>query len=46
MFRPDVFDAATGNNGLPEAPDPIGLRFGPAFDALDLKAYVDALMRG
>jgi len=46
VFRPDVFDAATGNNALPEAPDPIGLRFGPAFDALDLKAYVDALMRG
>jgi ABC-type nitrate/sulfonate/bicarbonate transport system substrate-binding protein len=46
VFRPDVFDAATGNNALPEAPDPIGLRFGPAFDASDLKGYVDALMTG
>ena len=46
VFCPDVFDAATGNNALPQAPDPIGLRFGPAFDASDLKAYIDALMRG
>jgi ABC-type nitrate/sulfonate/bicarbonate transport system substrate-binding protein len=46
VFRPDVFDAATGNNALPEAHDPIGLKFGPAFDSSDLKGYVDALMRG
>jgi two-component system, oxyanion-binding sensor len=46
VFRPDIFDAATGNNALPEALDPIGLRYGPAFDASDLKAYVDALTRG
>jgi len=46
VFRPDVFNAATGNNALPESVDPIGLRFGPAFDASDLKAYIDALMRG
>ena len=46
VFRPDVFDAATGNNALPEAQDPIGLHFGPAFDASDLKGYIDALMRG
>ena len=46
VFRPDVFDAATGNNALPEAVDPIGLRFGPAFDAANLKAYADALTRG
>ena len=46
VFRPDVFDAATGNNAPPQAHDPIGLRFGPPFDAADLKAYVDALMRG
>lgn len=45
VFRPDVFDAAPGNNALPEAQDPIGLHFGPAFDASDLKAYVDALAR-
>jgi NitT/TauT family transport system ATP-binding protein len=45
VFRPDVFDAATGNNALPEAHDPIGLRFGPAFDASDLKGYIEALMR-
>jgi NitT/TauT family transport system ATP-binding protein len=46
VFRPDVFDAATGNNAMPEAHDPIGLRFGPAFDSSDLKAYIDAVMRG
>jgi two-component system, oxyanion-binding sensor len=45
VFRPDVFDAATGNNALPEAHDPIGLRFGPAFDSADLKGYIDALKR-
>ena len=45
VFRPDVFDAATGNNALPEAHDPIGLRFGPAFNSTDLKGYIDALMR-
>jgi len=46
VFRPDVFDAATGNNALPEVQDPIGLHFGPAFDASDLKGYIDALARG
>jgi NitT/TauT family transport system ATP-binding protein len=46
VFRPDVFDAATGNNAMPDRHDPIGLRFGPAFDASDLKGYIDALMRG
>ncbi len=45
VFRPDVFDAATGNNALPEAADPIGLKFGPAFDSQDLQAYVEALTR-
>ena len=43
VFRPDIFDAATGNNALPESADPIGLKFGPAFDSGDLQAYVDAL---
>ena len=38
VFRPDLFDAATGNNALPETPDPIGLKFGPAFDSGDLQA--------
>ena len=46
VFRPDVFDSATGNNAPPQAHDPIGLRFGPAFDSADLKAYIDALRRG
>ncbi|HET7083154.1 MAG TPA: CmpA/NrtA family ABC transporter substrate-binding protein [Rhizomicrobium sp.] len=45
VFRPDLFDAATGNNALPETPDPIGLKFGPAFDASDLQGYLDALKR-
>jgi NitT/TauT family transport system ATP-binding protein len=45
VFRPDIFDAATGNNALPETRDPIGLKFGPAFDAENLQAYVDALTR-
>jgi hypothetical protein len=43
VFRPDLFDAATGNNALPESADPIGLKFGPAFDSENLQAYVDAL---
>ena len=43
VFRPDIFDAATGNNALPESADPIGLKFGPAFDSEKLQAYVDAL---
>jgi len=43
VFRPEIFDAATGNNAVPEAVDPIGLKFGPAFDSTDLQAYVDAL---
>jgi NitT/TauT family transport system ATP-binding protein len=43
VFRPDIFDAATGNNALPESADPIGLKFGPAFDSGNLQAYVDAL---
>ncbi len=46
VFRPDIFDAATGNNALPETADPIGLKFGPAFDAGRLQAYVDTLMQG
>jgi len=45
VFRTDMFDAATGNNAPHEAPDPIGLKFGPAFDAWDLPAYVSALER-
>lgn len=45
VFRPDVFDAATGNNAQPDARDPIGLRFGPAFDASDLKGYIEAVTR-
>jgi NitT/TauT family transport system ATP-binding protein len=45
VFRPDIFDAATGNNALPESADPIGLKFGPAFDSQDLQGYVDALTR-
>jgi NitT/TauT family transport system ATP-binding protein len=43
VFRPDLFDAATGNNALPESADPIGLKFGPTFDSDNLQAYVDAL---
>ena len=43
VFRPELFDAATGNNALPESADPIGLKFGPAFDSGNLQAYVDAL---
>jgi len=46
VFRPDVFDAATGNNAVPETQDPIGLKFGPAFDSANLKAYIDAVTRG
>ncbi len=46
VFRPDLFNVATGNNALLDSVDPIGLHFGPAFDAADLQAYVDALMRG
>jgi len=45
VFRTDMFDAATGNNAPHEVPDPIGLKFGPAFDAWDLPAYVSALER-
>jgi len=45
VFRPDVFDTATGNNAPPEAHDPIGLRFGPAFDSANLTGYIDALTR-
>ncbi|MEO8300302.1 MAG: CmpA/NrtA family ABC transporter substrate-binding protein [Rhizomicrobium sp.] len=45
VFRPDVFDAATGNNAQPDARDPIGLHFGPAFDASDLTGYIEALTR-
>lgn len=43
VFRPDIFDSATGNNQLPELYDPIELKFGPAFDAEDLQGYVRAL---
>jgi two-component system, oxyanion-binding sensor len=43
VFRPDIFDAATGNNQLPEPRDPIELKFGPVFDADDLQGYVRAL---
>jgi len=43
VFRPDLFDAATGNNALPESQDPIGLKFGPAFDSNNLQGYIDAL---
>ena len=46
VFRPEIFDAATGNNAVPEAADPIGLKFGPAFDSQNLQAYVDALTPG
>lgn len=42
VFRPDLFDAATGNNAVPESHDPIGLKFGPAFDPDDLQGYIDA----
>jgi len=43
VFRPDLFDTATGNNALPESQDPIGLKFGPAFDSNNLQGYIDAL---
>jgi len=43
VFRPDIFDAATGNNQLPETGDPIALKYGPAFDANDLAGYVKAI---
>jgi len=43
VFRPDLYDAATGNNALPESQDPIGLKFGPAFDSNNLQGYIDAL---
>jgi NitT/TauT family transport system ATP-binding protein len=46
VFRPDLFDAATGNNAPPESSDPIGLKFGPAFDSDRLQAYLDALKPG
>jgi NitT/TauT family transport system ATP-binding protein len=46
VFRPDLFDAATGNNAPPDGRDPIGLHFGPAFDASDLAGYIAALARG
>jgi ABC-type nitrate/sulfonate/bicarbonate transport system substrate-binding protein len=43
VFRPDIFDAATGNNQLPEISDPIELKYGPAFDASDLPGYIKAI---
>jgi ABC-type nitrate/sulfonate/bicarbonate transport system substrate-binding protein len=43
VFRPEIFDAATGNNTLPELDDPIGLKFGPAFDSENLQGYLQAL---
>jgi len=43
VFRSDIFDAATGNNALPESGDPIGLKFGPVFDPDDLQGYIDRL---
>jgi ABC-type nitrate/sulfonate/bicarbonate transport system substrate-binding protein len=46
VFRPDIFDAATGNNALPESGDPIGLKFGPAFDPDDLQGYIDTIEKG
>ena len=45
VFRPDLFDAATGNNAVPQSHDPIGLKFGPAFDTDDLQGYIDACGR-
>jgi ABC-type nitrate/sulfonate/bicarbonate transport system substrate-binding protein len=43
VFRPAVFDAATGHNRMSEPDDPIGLRYGPAFNSDDLEGYVAAL---
>lgn len=43
VYRPDIFDAATGRNWISEPDDPIGLRYGPAFDSNDLEGYVAAL---
>ena len=43
VFRPDIFDAATGRNWVSQPDDPIGLRYGPAFDSENLEGYVAAL---
>ena len=45
VYRPDLFDAATGNAATDFPDDPIGLKFGPAFRSDDLEAYVAALAR-
>jgi NitT/TauT family transport system ATP-binding protein len=43
VFRPDIFDAATGRNWVSQLDDPIGLRYGPKFDSETLEGYVAAL---
>jgi NitT/TauT family transport system ATP-binding protein len=43
VYRPELFDNAIGEVAARESSDPVGLRFGPAFQRDDLAAYIAAL---
>ena len=40
VYRPDLYDAATGEHATPPLGDPVGLSMGPEFSENDLSAYL------
>jgi len=47
LFRPDLYDAASGQQGKPsDASDPIGAFAGPAFDPNDIAGHLTAFKIG
>ena len=47
VFRPDLYDAASGGRGKPAVePNPIGAFAGPAFDPNDIQAHLAAFRIG
>ena len=47
VFRPDLYDAASGQQGKPAgASKPIGAFAGPAFDPNDIPGHLEAFKIG
>jgi hypothetical protein len=43
VYRPDLYDEATGETHFANQDDPVGLTEGPAFSESDPRAYLTAL---
>lgn len=45
VYRPDLYDVATGEAHIQEAGDPVALTMGPRFSEMDPESYLRALRR-